>query len=113
VASTETNSVTAIYVGRLTPLLLGIENIIQTLTNFGTRHTLSIQNSSTRGIGAARDWIHHEMLALAEPSNGTMEVFFNSYIQPVASRILFPTNITNVVARVSQLVCILHRDAHS
>ncbi len=53
------------------------------------------------------------MLALAEPSNGTMEVFFNSYIQPVASRILFPTNITNVVARVSQLVCILHRDAHS
>ncbi|KAK0255639.1 hypothetical protein LTR35_004658 [Friedmanniomyces endolithicus] len=78
-----------------------IENIIQTLTNFGTRHTLSIQNSSTRGIGAARDWIHHEMLALAEPSNGNMDVFFNSYIQPVASRILFPTNITNVVARIN------------
>ncbi|KAK4961335.1 hypothetical protein LTR10_001825 [Elasticomyces elasticus] len=79
----------------------GIENIIHTLTNFGTRHTLSIQNSSTRGIGAARDWIYREMQGFAEESDGAMDVYFNSYIQPVASRILFPVNITNVVAQIN------------
>ena len=34
-----------------------IENDIQTLVNFGTRHTLSDTLSETRGIGAARRWI--------------------------------------------------------
>lgn len=78
-----------------------MRHIVTTLTNFGTRHTLSMQNSSTRGIGAARDWIYSEMLDLAKPSNGSMDVYFNSYIQPVASRILFPVNITNVVAQIN------------
>ncbi|KAK5117583.1 hypothetical protein LTR62_005005 [Meristemomyces frigidus] len=78
-----------------------VRSIVTTLTNFGTRHTLSQQNSSTRGIGAARDWIYKEMQSLAAPSNGSMDVYYNSYIQPVASRILFPVNITNVVAQVN------------
>lgn len=78
-----------------------VEDIVTTLANFGTRHTLSIQNSSTRGIGAARDWIYAEMQSFAAESEGNMDVFFNSYIQPVASRILFPVNITNVVARIN------------
>ena len=82
-------------------VVVGIKNIVTTLTNFGTRHTLSQQNSSTRGIGAARDWIYKEMQALAEPSNGDMDVYFNSYIQGVASRISFPVNITNVVAQIN------------
>ena len=34
-----------------------IEADIQTLVNFGTRHTLSETVSDTRGIGAARRWI--------------------------------------------------------
>ncbi|KAK3112861.1 hypothetical protein LTR53_010412 [Teratosphaeriaceae sp. CCFEE 6253] len=90
----------------LTALLDGIsiprvEAIIQNLTNFGTRHTLSLQNSSTRGIGAARDWIYREMQGFAAESDGAMDVYFNSYIQPVASRILFPVNITNVVAQIN------------
>jgi hypothetical protein len=79
----------------------GIKHIVSTLTNFGTRHTLSLQNSSTRGVGAARDWIYNEMLTLAKPSDGNLEVYFDSYIQPVASRILFPVNITNVVAQIN------------
>ena len=33
---------------------------IQTLVNFGTRHTLSDTVSETRGIGAARRWIKKE-----------------------------------------------------
>lgn len=79
-----------------------VEHIISSLVNFGTRHTLSSQNSSTRGIGAARDWIYKEMLEAAEPSEGRMQVYFNSYIQPVdGGRIPFPTNITNVVAQIN------------
>ncbi|KAI0484063.1 peptidase M28 [Xylariaceae sp. FL0804] len=76
-----------------------VRNIVQTLTNFGTRHTLSQQNSSTRGIGAARDWIYKEMQSF---SNGTdMDVYFDTFIQPVADRISFPVNLTNVVARIN------------
>ncbi|KAK4560765.1 hypothetical protein LTR86_005344 [Recurvomyces mirabilis] len=78
-----------------------VKDIVTTLTNFGTRHTLSQQNSSTRGIGAARDWIYKEMQSLAAPADGSMSVYFNSYIQPIASRILFPVNITNVVAQIN------------
>ena len=78
-----------------------IGDIITKLADFGTRHTLSTQNSSTRGIGAARDWIYKEMQGYAKDSNGSMDVYFNSYIQPVASRISFPVNITNVVAQIN------------
>ena len=78
-----------------------VQTIIEKLVSFGTRHTLSQQNSSTRGIGAARDWLLQEMQTLAQPSNGNMEVFYDTYIQGVAERILFPVNLTNVVARIN------------
>ena len=41
------------------------------------------------------------MQGYAKDSNGSMDVYFNSYIQPVASRISFPVNITNVVAQIN------------
>ncbi len=74
-----------------------IKHIVSTLANFGTRHTLSTQNSSTSGIGAARDWILKEMTAQASPD---MTVELNSYIQGVAERISFPVNISNIVASI-------------
>ncbi|KAI7314047.1 hypothetical protein KC315_g11483 [Hortaea werneckii] len=78
-----------------------VERTITKLAGFGTRHTLSQQNSSTFGIGAARDWIYEEMQGYAEQGDGSMEVYFDSYIQSVASRVPFPVNITNVVARIN------------
>lgn len=77
-----------------------IEAIIRKLVSFGTRHTLSQQNSSTYGIGAARDWIASEMRNYAAESEGKMSVEVQSYVQPVASRIPFPVTITNIVATV-------------
>lgn len=77
-----------------------IQNTIATLAAFGTRHTLSNQTDPNRGIGAARDWLYHQMQGFAQQSNGNMDVYLNSYIQPVASRISFPVNISNVVAEV-------------
>lgn len=75
-----------------------IQAIIEKLVSFGTRHTMSIQNSTTRGIGAARDWIEQEMKTYAAASGGRMTVEVQSYIQPVASRISMPTRISNVMA---------------
>lgn len=78
-----------------------IKNIVTTLAGFGTRHTLSNQTDPVRGIGAARDWILSEMQSYAhEGPHGNMDVYLNSYIQPVASRISFPVNISNVVAEI-------------
>ena len=39
---------------------------INTLANFGTRHTLSDTLSQSRGIGAARRWIFNEFQEIAK-----------------------------------------------
>ncbi len=75
-----------------------IEAIVRRLAAFGTRHTLSSQTDPERGIGAARDWIHQEMLGYAAASGGRMTVELQSYLQGRASRIPVPTQITNVIA---------------
>jgi hypothetical protein len=75
-------------------------NILK-LVSFGTRHTLSVQNDTTRGIGAARDWIAAEMRGYAQESNGDMTVKVNGYLQGNASRISFPVMISNVVATLT------------
>ncbi|KAI2618510.1 Zn-dependent exopeptidase [Hypoxylon sp. NC1633] len=76
-----------------------IEATIRKLVSFGTRHTLSTQNSSTRGIGAARDWIRDEFARYAAASDGRLGVEVVGYVQGVdGSRILFPTLISDVVA---------------
>ncbi|KAK4898101.1 hypothetical protein LTR49_027874 [Elasticomyces elasticus] len=77
-----------------------IRKTVSTLVGFGTRHTLSQQNSSTRGIGAARDWIYDEMLKSDLTRNDRNRVYLDSYIQDQAPGILFPVNLTNVVGMV-------------
>lgn len=77
-----------------------IEAIIEKLVSFGTRHTLSTQNDTKRGIGAARDWIASEMRNYAEQSEGRMTITVPGYIQGIASRIPFPTKISNVLATI-------------
>jgi Zn-dependent M28 family amino/carboxypeptidase len=73
-----------------------IEAIVRKLASFGTRHTLSAQDDSQRGIGAARDWIFAEMSKYA---NANLTVELQSYIQqPSPPRIPEPVRITNIVA---------------
>ena len=48
-----------------------LESDLQTLVNFGTRHTLSETESETRGIGAARRWIEREFQQIAASSGRT------------------------------------------
>ena len=50
-----------------------IEQDIQTLVDFGTRHTLSETKSDTRGIGAARRWIKSEFEAISKACGNCLE----------------------------------------
>jgi hypothetical protein len=76
-----------------------IEATIKKLVSYGTRHTLSTQTSKTRGIGAARDWIHAEFQKYADASDGRLTVETIGYVQPPdGSRVPFATRISDVVA---------------
>ncbi|MEK9740207.1 MAG: M28 family metallopeptidase [Flavobacteriaceae bacterium] len=77
-----------------------IENDIQTLVNFGTRHTLSDTLSETRGIGAARRWIKKEFENISKGCSNCLEVFYQkNYFTPQdGDRIVKPVWINNVVA---------------
>jgi hypothetical protein len=75
-----------------------IERTIRQLVSFGTRNTLSEQNDTKRGIGAARDWLYAEFLKAGEASGGRMTVEKQSFEQPKAARVPQPTVLTNIVA---------------
>ena len=75
-----------------------IEHDIQSLVNFGTRHTLSDTVSDTRGIGAARRWIKSEFDRISGSCGGCLEVFYVSDVISGQRRIPDPVNIVNVVA---------------
>jgi len=72
-----------------------IENYINKLVSFETRHTMSDTVSETRGIGAARRWIKSE---LERCGAGKLQVSFDSHVAPVSARITRPTEIVNAVA---------------
>jgi Zn-dependent M28 family amino/carboxypeptidase len=75
---------------------------IEKLAGFGTRATLSAQDSaavrSGRGIGAAREWIRSQFESYSQDCGGCLEVKTDSFTEPAAERIPQPTQITNVYA---------------
>lgn len=78
-----------------------IRSIVEKLSSFGTRHTLSDTISESRGIGAARRWIKSEFERYAKASDGRMSVEFHETIVPQQRRILQPTKVVNVVAQLN------------
>ncbi len=75
-----------------------IEHDIQTLVNFGTRHTLSETESDTQGIGAARRWIKSEFDKISAACGGCLEVYYQSKIIEGEPRIPNATEVVNVIA---------------
>ncbi|HTE56946.1 MAG TPA: M28 family peptidase [Kofleriaceae bacterium] len=76
-----------------------LEDSIQMLTSFGTRHTLSSQTDPDRGIGAATNWVYQTLQGYAAASGGRMTVELQSFVQPTTPpRIPQATTITNVIA---------------
>ncbi|RSC92711.1 M28 family peptidase [Tenacibaculum singaporense] len=77
-----------------------IKTDITTLTNFGTRHTLSDTISNTRGIGAARRWIKSEFDKISSDCNNCLKVFYQKDLikKGANSRITKDVWVVNVVA---------------
>ena len=75
-----------------------IEADLIKLVSFGTRHTLSDTASETRGIGAARRWIHEEFESISAACGGCLEVFYVSGTVEGEQRIPNPVEVVNVVA---------------
>lgn len=75
-----------------------IEVNIRKLVSFGTRHTLSDQESAVRGIGAARRWIKSEFDRYSRESGGRLLVVEDEFIQPVTQRFPREAKLVNIVA---------------
>lgn len=75
-----------------------VEQDIQTLVNFGTRHTLSETESDVRGIGAARRWIKAEFERISADCGGCLEVYFQSEVISGERRIPDPVEVVSVIA---------------
>ncbi|WP_457609705.1 M28 family metallopeptidase [Lutibacter sp.] len=76
-----------------------IENDINTLVNFGTRHTLSDTVSNTRGIGAARRWVKSNFETTSKNCNNCLEVkYIGDIVKADGRRIITDTKVVNVLA---------------
>ncbi len=77
-----------------------IKSDIKTLTEFGTRHTLSDTVSKKRGIGAARRWIKAEFEQISKDCGDCLEVFYQKNLveKGTNERIVHDVEVVHVVA---------------
>ena len=87
-----------IYTIATAPSAARIKADIQTLVDFGTRHTLSETASDKRGIGAARRWIFAEFEKISAECGGCLEVIYVSDTIEGQRRIPEPTDVVSVLA---------------
>ncbi|MEO5963476.1 MAG: M28 family metallopeptidase [Thermomonas sp.] len=80
------------------PSAARIERDVRTLVGFGTRHTLSDTVSKTRGIGAARRWVHAEFERISRDCGGCLEVRYVSGTVKGEPRIPGPVEVVSVIA---------------
>jgi Peptidase family M28 len=71
-----------------------MEQLLRTLVGFGTRNTLSDTTSTTRGIGAARQWILDELTR----TSPKLQVSFDTHQIPKGGRITRDVELRNIVA---------------
>jgi hypothetical protein len=71
-----------------------MEQLLRTLVGFGTRNTLSDPTSTTRGVGAARQWIFDEF----KRSSPRLQVSFDTHQIPKGGRITRDVELSNVLA---------------
>lgn len=78
---------------------------VDTLSAFGTRHTLSDTASDTRGIGAARRWLRDEFQRIADASNRAGELtptvaFDTHLVEADGRRISEDVEVINVMMTI-------------
>jgi len=77
-----------------------IQQTIEKLVGFQSRHTLSseVPASSGKGINAAAEWIRSELESYSKACGGCLEVKTDEFTQEAANRVPKPTKLTNVYA---------------
>jgi Zn-dependent M28 family amino/carboxypeptidase len=75
-----------------------LQATITKLVAFGTRHTLSDTASKTRGIGAARQWVHSRFEAFSKDCGGCLQIETPTQSVVDGKRIPQPTQIVDVIA---------------
>jgi hypothetical protein len=79
-----------------------VQQTIEKLVTFGTRHTLSVNNpdaaTSSQGIVAARNWIKSEFERISSECNRCLEVKTDTFVEQPRNRIPAATEIQNVYA---------------
>ncbi len=77
-----------------------IQQTIEKLVSFQSRHTLSSDApaSDGKGINAAADWIKSELESYSRACGGCLEVKTDEFTQETGNRIPKPTKLTNVYA---------------
>jgi len=71
-----------------------MQQLLTKLVSFGTRNTLSDQTSTTRGIGAARQWIFDELTR----TSPKLKVSFDTHQIPARGRVTREVDLRNVMA---------------
>jgi hypothetical protein len=75
-----------------------LESYVRNMVGFGTRNTLSTQESNTRGIGAARQWVLKRFIEFGKASNGRMNAYIDTVtLQPDGRRVDKPILLGNVM----------------
>lgn len=76
-----------------------LKSYIQQMVSFGTRNTLSNQTSTTRGIGAARQWVLNKFNSFVPTSSGRLTTFIDTITyKPDGKRVDRPILLGNVIA---------------
>src|SRR5215469_5682802 len=77
-----------------------VEQTVEKLVSFQTRHTLSSDQpaSSGKGINAAAEWIKSEFESYSKACGGCLEVKTDEFTQESGNRVPKPTQLTNVYA---------------
>ena len=77
-----------------------IQQTIEKLVSFQTRHTLSsdVPASSGKGINAAAEWIRSEFEGYSKACGGCLEVKTDEFTQEPGNRVPMPTKLTGVYA---------------
>jgi hypothetical protein len=77
-----------------------VQQTVEKLVSFQTRHTLSSDQpaSTGKGINAAAEWIKSEFETYSQACGGCLEVKTDEFTQEPGNRVPNPTKLTNVYA---------------
>ena len=76
-----------------------LEQLVQKMVSFGTRHSLSTTSSKKEGIGAALEWVKSEFEKYAQASQGRMSVEMDRFmVKADGRRIPQDVEMANVMA---------------